>query len=92
MTFGFSAVSVAMPRFIVRYRGRGERPQDTLIKVQGIEGASVLEDSGRMLLVEAPEYALRNALVPETDWVISPEVRYAIPDTRKKVQAPPKSG
>lgn len=81
-----------MPRFVVRYRGKGERPQDAVDKVGRIEGASVLEDSGRMMLVEAPEQALRNALTPQTDWMISPEISYSIPDVRKRVQARPKPG
>ncbi len=92
LTIRTLATGVVMPRFVVRYRGKGERPQDAVDKVQGIEGASVLEDSGRMMLVEAPEQALRNALAPETDWMISPQVIYSIPGTRKKIQAPPKSG
>lgn len=79
-----------MPRFIIRYRGQGDRPQDAVKKVQDIQGASVLEDSGRMMLVEAPEHALRNALASE-DWIISSAVGYAVPDTRKKVEGPPQS-
>ncbi len=80
-----------MARFIVRYRGKGERPPDAVKKVQGIAGAAVLEDSGRMMLVEAPEHALRTALASEDDWLVSPEVGYAVPDTRKKVEGPPQS-
>jgi hypothetical protein len=79
-----------MPRFIVRYRGKGERPREAVERVQRIRGAAVLVDSGRMMLVEAAEQALRNALAPERDWLIAPEVIYSVPDTRKKVRAPAK--
>ncbi len=81
-----------MSRFIIRYRGEGERPRDTLDRIRGIKGVSVVEDSGRMVLVEAPEQPLRSALGSEVDWVISPDVTYEVPDTRKKVQRPPNSG
>lgn len=83
-------MSDGMPRFVVRYRRQGERPPDVLEKVHGITGASVLEDSGRMMLVEAPEQALRNTLA-EDDWLISPEVNHPVPDTRKKVKSPARS-
>lgn len=78
-----------MPRFIVRYRGQGARPQDAVERICAIGGASVLEDSGRMMLVEAPEQELRKALGPEPDWIVMPEVKYEVPDTRQKVRKPP---
>ncbi len=80
-----------MPRFVVRFRGQGKRPQDAVDRVQRIEGASILEDSDRMMLVDASEQALQRALTPETDWIITPEVTYPMPDTRKRVKAPPKT-
>jgi hypothetical protein len=42
-----------------------------------------------MLLVDAPEQALRAAVGTDADWMIAPEVHYAVPDTRKKVKGPP---
>ena len=42
-----------------------------------------------MMLVEAPEQALRAALCPEADRIVSPEVTYRIPDTRRKIRRPP---
>ena len=78
-----------MSRFILRYRGQGARPQDAVEKILAIGGASVLEDSDRMMLVEAPEQELRKAIGSEADWIITPEVKYEVPDTRKKVRKPP---
>lgn len=80
-----------MPRFVVRYRGQGARPQDAVDRVRRIEGASILDDSDRTMLVDASEEALRGALTPETDWIIAPEVAYPVPDTRKRVQSSPKT-
>lgn len=78
-----------MSRFILRYRGRGARPQDVVGKILAIGGAAVLEDSDRMILVDAPEQELRKALGSEADWIVTPEVKYEVPDTRKKVRKPP---
>jgi len=78
-----------MSRFILRYRGQGARPQDVVEKILAIGGAAVLEDSDRMMLVEAPEQELREAFGSEADWVVTPEVKYEVPDTRKKVRKPP---
>src|SRR6185295_9160122 len=78
----------SMPRFILRYRGQGARPQGAVDKIRGIGGASVLEDSDRMMLVEAPEQELREAFGAEADWIVTPEIKYEVPDTRKKVRRP----
>src|SRR5437867_13422011 len=80
-----------MRRFILRYRGEGARPQDAVEKIRAIGGAAVLEDSDRMMLVEAPEQELRQALGSETDWSIAPEVTYDVADTRKKLRNPRQS-
>jgi hypothetical protein len=81
-----------MARFVVRYRGAGDRPREALQRVQSIEGAQVLDDTGRMMLVEAPEHELRSALGTDADWVLSPEVNYPLPDTRKRPASPPSHG
>ena len=49
-------------------------------------GASIIEDSGRMLLVEAPEQPLRAALASDHDWLVAPEVSYVIPNPRHSVK------
>ncbi len=78
-----------MPRFIVRYLGKGERPELAVTKIRALEGVSIVDDSGPMLLVDAPEQALRAAVGTDADWMITPEVHYTVPDTRKKVKGPP---
>ena len=78
-----------MPRFIVRYLGKGERPQQAVVRIRALEGASILDDSGTMLLVDASEQALRGAVGSDADWMIAPEVQYKVPDTRKKLKGSP---
>lgn len=74
-----------MARFVLRYRGQGKYPAGTLEKLHAT-GASIVEDTGRMLLVEAPELALKGALVPERDWLVTPEVSYAVPNPRESLK------
>jgi hypothetical protein len=71
-----------MSRFVVRYRGPGKRPQETVDRLEA-GGTSILEDSGRMMLVEASEQTLRHAL-DSADWVVSEERQYSVPDVRKR--------
>lgn len=79
-----------MPRFVVRYRGSGQRPQDAVDRIGAVAGARVIDDAGPMLLVDAPrEDDLRAALDNPTDWLVAPEVTYPIPDTRKRIERPP---
>ena len=47
-----------MARFIVRYRGKGKKPAADVEQFRGLEQTKVLEETPRMLLLEAPECAL----------------------------------
>lgn len=78
-----------MARFILRYRGAGSRPAAVVDNIRRLDGANIVDDSGRMLLVDAPEQSLRGVLGEDKDWVVSPERSFPIPDTRKKVERPP---
>lgn len=74
-----------VPRFVVRYRGKGPYPEATLEKIQAA-GASIIERAGRMLLVDGTERTLRDVLDPERDWSIAPEVSYEQPNPRFSVK------
>jgi len=71
-------------RFVLRYRGSGD-PAAIREKLRAL-GASIIEDSGRMLLVEAPEQPLKEALASERGWLVAPEVSYAHPDPRRSIK------
>jgi hypothetical protein len=71
-------------RFVLRYRGKGD-PSGVHAKLREL-GASIVEDSGRMLLVETPNASLKDALASERDWLVVPEVTYERPDTRQSVK------
>ena len=78
-----------MSRLIVRYRGEGPRPESTITQLRSLPDVSIIDDSGRMLLIDGPEAMVRDALRPSDDWIIAPEKKYSIPDVRKKVERPP---
>jgi len=75
-----------MPRFIVRFRGTGPAQETDLSRIRALPGARVIDSSSpRMMLVEAPEEHLRNAINEMPGWVMSPEQTIQLPDPRQKV-------
>lgn len=76
-------------RFVLRYRGEGAKPDADVAKVQEVADAVVVDSSSRMLVVEAEPEPLRHLVDALPDWVMGPDVRYEVPDTRKKVARPP---
>ena len=78
-----------MSRFILRYRGKGGRPEEMVQRIRQLDGANVLDDSGRMLLVDAPEEALRQLIETQSDWILCSERVFPLPDTRKRIEHPP---
>ena len=74
-----------MPRYIARFRGRGCRPAETQERIEQVDGTRIIDDSPRMVLVEAPDDAgLRSVLDPAT-WLVTEERRYRLPTPRKTI-------
>jgi hypothetical protein len=80
---------MAKERFILRYRGPGAGPDDVIARVEELQDATVVDSSPRMLLVESEPEPLRELVDALPDWVMGVEQRYAVPDTRKKVERAP---
>ena len=78
-----------MPRFVLRYRGKGPAQEADVNRIRAVPEARVLDSSSRMMLVEAPEEHLRNAVSDMPDWVMSAEQTIPLPDPRPKVLHPP---
>jgi hypothetical protein len=79
---------VAKDRFVLRYTGDGPKPDADVAKVS--ELADVVDASSpRMLLVECEPEPLRNLVDALPGWVMGADRTYEVPDTRKKVVAPP---
>src|SRR5262249_44326008 len=75
-----------MCRYILRFRGEGTRPEKDVEFIRSLPETTVLDDSPRMLLVEAPEDVLRGALQSLPDWVMVEEKSIPLPDPRPKVR------
>ena len=80
-----------MPRFVMRYHGAGPRPEDVVERVRGLPESRIIDDSGRMLLVEAPaaEHLMTAIGKAGGEWLVAPEQTYPVPDTRKRIERPP---
>ena len=73
-----------MGRFVVRFRGQGNPPERLAERLRALP-AEVIDDAGRMLLVEGDEAALRAAL-PGEDWLIAPERQYSVAAARPRAR------
>lgn len=73
---------------MLRYRGEGAAPEADVARFHGLDGAVVVEATGRMLLVEGGRPAI-TALVDELpDWVMAADTTYQLPDTRPAIDRP----
>ena len=79
-----------MGRFIVRYRGKGARPERAVHRLREADGVQVIDETRRMLLVEGPEKAIRSACGDDDDWVVEPEQVYRLPDPRPSIKRRPR--
>ena len=80
---------MSRPRFVLRYRGSGPKPEADVARVSGLPDAVVVDASPRMLLVESEAEPLQALIDSLRDWVMAPEQEFALPDTRKKPVRPP---
>lgn len=69
-----------MSRFVLRYRGAGPKPLDVLPRIREVVPvANIIDESSRMILLEAPESSevlLRDKM---PDWIVSPQRAYSLP-------------
>jgi hypothetical protein len=77
-----------MPRWVLRYRGNGPRPDGDVDRVAALPGVEVVDDSSRALLVAGPERVLRAALADLPGWVMSAETSMPLPDVRRRPRKP----
>ena len=76
-------------RFVLRYRGKGPKPDADVAKLEALADAVIVHSTARMLVVEANPEPLRDLVDRLGDWVMGPDMSYDVPDTRKKVRRPP---
>jgi hypothetical protein len=72
-----------MSRFIVRYTGRGSAPAEDLALIRSLPQVTILDETPRMVLVEAPS-STQDQLQELKSWVVAEEKSFSLPDPRPK--------
>jgi hypothetical protein len=80
-------VPLRMGRFILRYNGAGEKPAEDVRRIRSVANA-VLDDSARMILMEAPDSAIAKLTRQLPQWLVSRESLVTLPDPRPKLRKP----
>ena len=80
---------MARSRFVLRYQGEGPVPAADVAQVTGLSDAVVVDASPRMLLVDCEPEPLEALVDALPNWVMAPEQRYQVPDTRRRPERPP---
>jgi len=75
-----------MSRYILRYGDSKQAPAEHLESIRSTASLRVIDESPRMMLVDADEADLREKIKELPGWSIHPERTYPLPDTRKKVE------
>ena len=75
-----------MERFILRFEGNGDSPVDDLERIRTLPDLKVVDDSSRMLLVEAPQEVVRKLVETLPEWSLSKERFVPVPDVRPRVR------
>jgi hypothetical protein len=78
-----------MGRYILRYVGTGPRPAADVQRIRAAPELAVLDDSLRMMLVEASEGELAKVMGSMPGWTWSPERAIRLPDPRPKPRRGP---
>jgi hypothetical protein len=73
-----------MARFVLRYSGSAP-PEEHAGIVDAASNVKVLDRSGNMMLLEGNEEDARQLADQLPGWTLNPEVRYGIPDARKRI-------
>jgi hypothetical protein len=78
-------------RFVLRYARAGTAPEADVARVRALPGATIVDASPTMLLVDAAAEAdaLRELVDGLDGWVMGPEQQYGVPDARQHVDEPP---
>jgi hypothetical protein len=79
-----------MGRYILRFTGTGPKPAVDVKRIRSAPQMTVLDDSARMLLVEAAEEQIKEVVSSMPGWTWSPERTIRLPDSRPRPRRKPK--
>jgi hypothetical protein len=76
-----------MGRYILRYQGHGAKPQSDVKKFRALSNVKLVDESAKMLLVEAAtEESLLDTIAEVVDWSICPECSLELPPPHPKLR------
>jgi hypothetical protein len=76
-----------MPRYVVRFKGAGDPPPAAREHIRAQPEASVIDESERMLLIDAPEHVADTLGKALPDWSVTSERTIPLPkDPRPKIR------
>lgn len=79
-----------MPRFILRFTGSGAKPADDLQRIRTQPETKVLDETERMILLEASPAKVAKLQSSLKDWSVCAEQSVPLPDPRPKLRGPAK--
>jgi hypothetical protein len=78
-----------MGRFILRYRGEGDIPSAERKRIESSSAVKVIDkSSGRMMLVEGAEDALKSLIGSAGNWVMAQEQTIHLPRPHPNLAEP----
>jgi hypothetical protein len=80
--------SLVKERFILRYRGSGTPGPELGARLRRHPAVTVLDESPRMLLVEAPALVVDELAPEHPGWTVSRETTVPVPRARPRLRRP----
>jgi hypothetical protein len=78
-----------MSRYILRYTGAGAKPHDDVERLRALAHIKLIDESSKMLLVEAPSLeSLQTAVEGAGCWSITPEESIPLPPVHPELGKP----
>lgn len=80
---------MAQERYILRYNGTPQAASEELRQIQSQGDVKIVDGSTpKSVLVEASSSVVASIKNLFSNWLVIPEKRYALPDTRAKITSP----
>lgn len=76
-----------MGRYILRFKGLGKRPECDVQQVKESPGITIVEEAGKMLLIEGTVDGLRTLASKLPSWVLREEQDHKLPGQVPRVKA-----
>ena len=75
-----------MKRYIILYRGEGEKPDADVQKIRGASGVTVLDETSKTLFVEGADADLKQVVGDLDLWSLEPEKTYRVSPPRARIK------